>query len=76
MSLHFPPKEELLELLHAYKDLKPCVSSFQHRNEGLIKVTFKISLALTFCNSPSIYLRLRVPDSLLDKNRRSEETSK
>lgn len=67
MSLDFPPKEELLELLHAYKQRPSALfSSFQHRNEGLIKVTFKISLALTFCNSPRTYLRLRAPDFLLD----------
>lgn len=62
--------------MHINKDLQPCVSSSQHRNEGLIKVTFKISLTLIFCNSPNTYLRLRVPDFLLDKNRRCKETSK
>lgn len=30
--------------------------------KGLMQMTFKVSLALIFYNSPSIYLGLRVPD--------------
>lgn len=71
-------KDELLELIHAFKQrVETCASPFQHLEmKGLIKMTFKISLALTFYDDPSIYLGLGRPDFLSDKSKQCKKTSK
>lgn len=62
--------------MHSNKELKPCASPFQHLEmQGLIKMTFKISPALTFYDPLSIYPGLGEPYFLPDKNRQCKETS-
>lgn len=57
------------------KTLNPVFLHSSLETKGLIKMTFKISLAQTFCSSPSMYLGLRVPDFFQDKKRQCKETS-
>lgn len=69
-------KDELLELFRAFKELKPCASPFQHLEmPGLIKMTFKISPALTGYDRFSVSLGLGGPYFLPDKSRQHKETS-
>lgn len=62
--------------MHSDKELKPGVSPFQHLEMlGLIKMTFKISLAGAVSDPFSIYRGLGEPYFLPDERRQCKETS-